>query len=88
MAMLALFVMVADLLAERHAGLIDETVLSEAVEHCGWALTWFMQGVSTAAGSDWLVAASRVYLGVRWAADATTGFAFGAADALGPVTLD
>ncbi|MGW4825361.1 hypothetical protein ACWEP4_42410 [Streptomyces sp. NPDC004227] len=32
---LGLFVKVADLLAERHAGLLDNTVFDEAVEHRG-----------------------------------------------------
>ncbi|WP_051836867.1 phosphatase PAP2 family protein [Streptomyces sp. NRRL F-2580] len=48
-AVLALFVKVADLLAERHAGLIDHTVLGEAVEHRSLPMTVFMEGVSTAA---------------------------------------
>lgn len=48
-AMLALFVKVADLLADRHAGLIDHTALSEAVEHRSPLATACMEAVSTLA---------------------------------------
>ncbi|MEV5873313.1 phosphatase PAP2 family protein [Streptomyces sp. NPDC052101] len=65
-AMLSLFVMVADLLAERHAGLIDRTVLGEAVEHRSPALTWFMQGVSTAAEVPLLALLVLAALGLAW----------------------
>ncbi|MFJ9824287.1 phosphatase PAP2 family protein [Streptomyces sp. NPDC101160] len=65
-AVLALFVKVADLLAERHAGLLDHTVLSEAVEHRSSAMTVFMEAVSTAAEIPLLVAAVLLACAVAW----------------------
>ncbi|MGW2229457.1 phosphatase PAP2 family protein [Streptomyces formicae] len=56
-AMLALFVKVADLLAERHAGLLDRTVLGEAAEHRSTAATWLMETVSTIAEVPLMAAA-------------------------------
>ncbi|MEV5011454.1 hypothetical protein AB0K74_36550 [Streptomyces sp. NPDC056159] len=63
---LGLFVKVADLLAERHAGLIDNTVLDEAVEHRGPFLTAFMEAVSTAAEIPLLATAALVALVIAW----------------------
>lgn len=63
---LGLFVKVADLLAERHAGLLDNTVFDEAVEHRGPLLTAFMEAVSTAAEIPLLATAALVALAVAW----------------------
>lgn len=67
-AVLGLFVKVADLLADRHAGLIDHTVLGEAVEHRSSAMTVFMKAVSAAAEIPLLVAAVLLALVVAWQA--------------------
>ncbi|MQS17392.1 phosphatase PAP2 family protein [Streptomyces kaniharaensis] len=61
-AVLALFVSVADLLADRHAGLIDHTVLGEAVEHRSLPMTVFMEAVSTAAEIPLMAAAGLLAL--------------------------
>ncbi|MFF4829220.1 hypothetical protein ACFY20_41145 [Streptomyces sp. NPDC001312] len=53
-------------MAERHAGLIDNTVFNEAVEHRGPLLTAFMEAVSTAAEIPLLATAALVALAIAW----------------------
>ncbi|MBT1093529.1 phosphatase PAP2 family protein [Streptomyces sp. Tu102] len=65
-AVLALFVEVADLLADRHNGLLDHTVLNEAVEHRSTPMTAFMEAVSTAAEIPLMAAAALVALAFAW----------------------
>ncbi|MFE3643645.1 phosphatase PAP2 family protein [Streptomyces sp. NPDC059169] len=66
LVMLAVFVQVADLLADRQAGLIDNTALKEAVEHRSGPATWLMEAVSTAAEIPLMVAAAVLAAVVGW----------------------